>query len=59
MSPKTKISVARLFSPELENITAPVWITGLQSAKCFLQDKEGWFMEGDMKESESTEKNGW
>lgn len=59
MSPKTKISVARLFSPELENITAPLRITGLQSAKCFLQDKEGWIMERGMKESESTEKNGW
>jgi hypothetical protein len=58
MSPKTKTSVARLLSLELENITVPVWITGLQSAKCFSQEKEGWFMEWDMKERESTEKNG-
>jgi hypothetical protein len=41
MSPKTKISIAGIFSSELENITAPVWIAGLQSAKCFSQDREG------------------
>jgi hypothetical protein len=54
----TKTSVARLLSLELENITAPAWITGLQSAKCFSRDKEGWFMEWDMKGRESIKKNG-